>query len=287
MEVVMISLRQFATTLIPECCKQKIRGYRDVGHLKRFRSHSCDLTNLRSQSTINVNQLLDPSKFESEWERLTHSIAQFSIPEKARTINSGDRKALYYLVRGLKPKAALEVGTHIGISTIHIAAALRSCEIEDNQIRELTTVDIRDVNSTSNMPWKEYGMVHSPLQMIKELGFEGFVKFVTSRSVDYAAGCNRKFDFVFLDGDHAAATVYAEIPLMLKLLNNGGVIVLHDYFPDGKPLWSNKSAVEGPFLAVKRFRDEGTSLSVLPLGSLPWPTKLNSNITSLALLAKD
>jgi hypothetical protein len=42
--------------------------------------------------------------------------------------------------------------------------------------------------------------------------------------------------------------------------------------------------IGGPFLAIERFKEEGAPLTVLPLGELPWPTKLGSNTTSLALL---
>jgi hypothetical protein len=37
-------------------------------------------------------------------------------------------------------------------------------------------------------------------------------------------------------------------------------------------------------LAVKRLVREQANVSVIPLGSLPWPTKLHSNVTSLAVL---
>jgi len=64
------------------------------------------------------------------------------------------------------------------------------------------------------------------------------------------------------------------------------MILLHDYFPEMKPLWSDGSVFPGPFLAVNRLVKEGADLVALPLGSLPWPTKLQSNVTSLALLLR-
>lgn len=99
--------------------------------------------------------------------------------------------------------------------------------------------------------------------------------------------CEQRFDFIFLDGDHAAKTVYREVSAALKLLNPGGVILLHDYFNDLKPLWSNNILLAGPYLGVRRIREEGVPVRVIPLGQLPWPTKLGSNVTSLALLVKD
>jgi hypothetical protein len=64
------------------------------------------------------------------------------------------------------------------------------------------------------------------------------------------------------------------------------VILLHDYFPDLKPLWSNGRVIPGPWLAIERLKREGAPLTVKPFGALPWPTKLNSNNTSLALLLR-
>ena len=74
--------------------------------------------------------------------------------------------------------------------------------------------------------------------------------------------------------------------MALKMLNPNGVILLHDYFPGMKPLWSDGTVIPGPYLATERFVKEGINLTVLPLGELPWPTKLGSNVTSLALLLR-
>ncbi|HVZ97056.1 MAG TPA: class I SAM-dependent methyltransferase, partial [Chitinophagaceae bacterium] len=110
--------------------------------------------------------------------------------------------------------------------------------------------------------------------------------FVISDSVAYLSGCKEKYDLIFLDGNHSAVSVYNEVPLALKLLNPNGVILLHDYFPKMKPLWSDGVVIPGPYLAIKRFTGEKVNFSVLEFGELPWPTKLESNFTSLALLLR-
>ena len=112
------------------------------------------------------------------------------------------------------------------------------------------------------------------------------MEFITSTSLSYFTRCELRFDFIFLDGDHTAKTVYQEIPAALRLLNQNGVILLHDYFPNLKALWPNGSVIPGPFLATERLVKEGANLVVLPLGELPWPTKLQSNVTTLALLLR-
>ena len=96
----------------------------------------------------------------------------------------------------------------------------------------------------------------------------------------------RKFGIIFLDGDHRASTVYKEIPFALKCLDDGGVIILHDYFPNLEPLWKNQMPIAGPFLAIQRFINEGIGFNILPFGELPWSTKFGSHLTSLAILAK-
>jgi hypothetical protein len=64
------------------------------------------------------------------------------------------------------------------------------------------------------------------------------------------------------------------------------LIVLHDYFPDGRPLWPDGAVIPGPFAAVETLRSTGFAIKAIALGSLPWPTKLNTNTTSLAVIAK-
>jgi len=94
-----------------------------------------------------------------------------------------------------------------------IAAALK----RNGDDGRLVTVDIADVNDSPNAYWKRYGLRLSPRDAIKSIGQE-FVEFRTMSSLDYFNKNNSKFDFVFLDGDHAATTVYREIPAALQAL---------------------------------------------------------------------
>jgi predicted O-methyltransferase YrrM len=95
-----------------------------------------------------------------------------------------------------------------------------------------------------------------------------------------------RYDLIFLDGDHDAWAVYEELSLALPLLQRDGTILLHDFYPDGKPVRSNGSAIGGPFRALARVRKEKPAIQVLPLGALPWQTQRGSNTTTLALVLK-
>jgi predicted O-methyltransferase YrrM len=253
--------------------------------LDRVNRQGCNPAFLKSRSDIALKEVFTCPESDRAWDALVVDISEFDIPDGTGGVNPGDRRAIYYLLKTLKPFSVLEIGTHIGASTLHIAAALAS-NSGDSDTREpyLASVDIADVNNPVSKPWLRHGMKYSPIEMLKRMNLDNFVDFVQSPSLEYFSSCERKFDFIFLDGSHSAKSVYLEIPAALNLLNKGGVILLHDYFLGLKPLWSNGVVIPGPYLATERLKSEGANLEVMPLGELPWPTKLQSNVTSLALL---
>jgi predicted O-methyltransferase YrrM len=196
-------------------------------------------------------------------------------------VNPGDRRALYALVLGLKPKTVLEVGTHIGASTVHLAKALS--RLGEGKV---ITADILDVNHPEDGSWKKIGMRKPPVEYLNDLNCAQFVTFQTGPCQDFMASTQERFDLIFLDGDHRAKAVYQEVSAALPLLNEGGVILLHDYYPEGKVLYSGQEPICGPYLAMKRIMRENRRIDVLPLGALPWPTKAGGNITTLAMVVK-
>jgi predicted O-methyltransferase YrrM len=199
-----------------------------------------------------------------------------------RRRNVGDRRALFYLARAFAPARVLEIGTHVGASTVHLAAAL----MVGTRYARLVTVDVEDVNDGLQAVWRRAGLAKSPKQMIEDLCGRIEARFVIGDSRHFFAANDEMFDFVFLDGDHSADTVYEEMVSALALINENGLIVLHDYFPGGRPLWSDGVVISGPFAAVEKLRASRFAINAIPLGSLPWPTKLNSHATSLAVIAK-
>lgn len=282
----MVSMRQLIARIRPAFLKRAYRIRRNMKELSPIQRLECEVKNLRLKSTTDLRELLDSAEIEMKWDQSTQQINVFAIPDGTGGVNPGDRKAIYYLISNLNPSSVLEIGTHIGASTLSIASALFVNRIKDGRQANLVSVDISDVNSPTSKPWLRHGTKKSPLEMVREMNYEAFVQFTTDNSLSYFTKCERRFDFILLDGDHRAKTVYQEIPAALNLLNPNGVILLHDYFPLLTPLWSNGSLIPGPFLATERLAKEGANLVVLPLGRLPWPTKLQSNVTSLALLLR-
>ncbi len=260
--------------------------WRDRWRLSRTPGRSCDASPLARIDQPRLRQAFADPEVTAEWPSVAAEIERFQITTTAEGVNPGDRRALYCLVRAFRPGRVLEIGTHIGASTVHIAAALRANAADGVTDSLLTTVDIMDVNDPATRPWAQFGSLLAPSDMIGQMGLSGRVRFVARPSLAFLAETSDRFDLIFLDGDHSAATVYQELPAALGRLKSGGSVLLHDYFPDGRPLWPGDPVIAGPWLGVKRLRREGAPLEVLPLGDLPWPTKLGRSVTSLALVTR-
>jgi predicted O-methyltransferase YrrM len=269
---------------VPAPIRRVVHDRRDERLFRRLPVQACAAEPLAAASEIDLKRVFRDPRIDADWPAVEARVADLGITSAAAGVNVGDRRALYFLVRHLDPRNVLEVGTHIGASTVHIASALMNGSHPDFTLR---TVDIWDVNDPANGQWRRLGSTLSPADMMRRLACAERVEFFAEDSLLYLARCRKRFDFISLDGEHSAGQVYREVPLALELLEDGGHILLHDYFPEGRPLWSNRRVVPGPFQAIERLRAEGAPLKVLPLGALPWPTKLGSNMTSLALLCRD
>lgn len=284
-------LKKMVKKAMPNFIMNQIHSYKRAAGLKKdaeefskLETVACDASNLRSAHGISLSSILNSDTIEAQWAQSKKEIEKFTIPGNTGGVNYGDRRAIYYLINYFKPQTILEIGTHIGASTLNIASALYHSQVKQGNKVDFTTLDIRDVNCTKTKPWLDYGTKYSPLEMIENFNYDSFVTFISNTSLEFLSKNDKQYDFIFLDGDHSQATVYKEVPLALSRLKKNGVILLHDYFPNSKPLWSNGTVIYGPHVAVERLIKEGADLVVLPLGELPWPTKLDSNVTSLALL---
>jgi predicted O-methyltransferase YrrM len=240
---------------------------------------------LMSLTPRDIAKIFNAADIERNWNACAPRLAEVCRIEDGKTggVNPGDRRALFYAVAAFRPGKVLEIGTHVGASTVHMAAALQSDGLAAPS--RLVTVDIEDVNDGANACWRTAGLAMSPRQMVEQLNANIDVEFVFDSALNFFTWSKERFDLIFLDGDHSAEAVHEELISASRSINDDGLIVLHDYFPNGLPLWSDGSILPGPFAAVEKLQSAGANISVIPLGRLPWPTKLNSNVTSLAIVA--
>ncbi|MGH2550111.1 MAG: O-methyltransferase [Thermomicrobiales bacterium] len=286
--ILMQMLKTTARKILPQSVADELLARQEAMHLRKVATVSCDPSALLSGfGADDLAAVFRSPDLDREWVEVETRIRELGITANAGGVNPGDRRAVYYLVRHFQPASLLEVGTHIGASTVHLAAAMLDVAKQHATAPgTMTSVDIMDVNDPVRKPWLGFGAASSPRSLTDRLGAGESVTYVTQPSLEFIKTTPRRFDFCFLDGDHTAKTVYPELAATMRLLNPGGVILLHDYFPGKKPLWPEARLHSGPWAAVQRLQNEGAKFTVLPLGELPWPTKLSTNITSLALVVR-
>ena len=263
----------------PEGWRQFYRDTRDRWQFEQLPRAVCDTHALAPLSAVNLTEVFSSPSSNRDWPEAERRLAEVGISNRDGS-NSGDSRAVYYLVRYLQARSVLEIGTRLGATTARIALALHSAPT--NEKPSLVTVDIDDVNASA--VWSGSNR-YSPRESVERLGCGSSVTFVAQNSLDYFARDNTaRFDLIFLDGSHDPGVVYQEVPRALKGLQPGGYILLHDYYPLMRPLWEGAEPITGPYLAIRRLQREGALLQVLPFGNLPWWTRSNSSATSLALL---
>lgn len=130
---------------------------------------------------------------------------EYRILEDELSLSEEEAKYLYDSVIKHKPDVLLEIGTHRGVSTTYLAAA-----IKENGKGHLWTTDPID-----------YGQAQTFDHRLKE-----FVTFEYKMGKDIDIG--EKIDFAFVDGFHTKDDVLPEIKNLLPKLNNGAVVVFHD-----------------------------------------------------------
>lgn len=264
--------------LLPEAIKRPVRNYLDRRRLKEQPRLDFRTADLRVFSESAISAAMNDPVISAAFAKDSAAIAGATgkAGEISGGVNPGDRRALYHIVAYFRPMSVLEIGTHVGASTLAMAMAMRRFG------GTLTTADIQDVNRPAG-PWASEGLLASPLEIAASLGLG--VKFITSPATRALKTSNR-YDMIFLDGDHSASAVYCEIHAALGSLNPSGFIMLHDFYPGRMAITPDGAVIDGPALAAERIKSETDMLDFFPLGRLPWQTKGGGDVTSLAIVAR-
>lgn len=118
----------------------------------------------------------------------------------------GEKQLLYWLIRETKPRVAVETGTHRGLATLYMAAALA-----DNAVGHLTTYD----------PF-EWGQVGNFAK------FSALNPYITYKQARGDSMQEEQIDFAFIDGFHGLKDVIEELSVLIPRLAPRAIVVLHD-----------------------------------------------------------
>lgn len=133
---------------------------------------------------------------------------------------AADGKFLYALIRALKPRSVLEIGTAQGGSARHILEALAKNDSEAMAVSKkmgyvgiLTCVDI---NTDAKLDGIPSGLLYYASNIMH------------MNSDTYIQDTTEKFDFIHEDGAHSIHNVQYVYNNLPKLMPRGGVILSHD-----------------------------------------------------------
>jgi hypothetical protein len=179
-------------------------------------------------------------------------------------------RVLYALVRALKPQLVVEIGTHVGCSTTHIASALKM-----NGSGQVMTFDIAN---PINIPGMDE--VHRQGDMIPQELWP-YVEMVQGDGVQYIELDLLEADMIYEDGDHSEDNVNRVWKAGVPKLTPDGVIASHDaaHWLVGDAICTGiRNAGYEPIIYAIRPSDCGLGLYQKPKGKAKEPYKTTETI---------
>jgi predicted O-methyltransferase YrrM len=269
-------MKAMLSSILPHFALRTLATSRQRARLGKLPSRPFESKSLRRVEKRDLDRIFADTSMRDAWNRDSKLLVRAAAENASHSTDYGERRAIYYLVAAQRPSKVLEVGTNRGMSTLVIAQALA---MHVGRKARVLTLDIFDVNDVPNG--------ESPKRYLERLALSDMVTFGIEPSLGFLERTGERFDLIFLDGDHAATAVYAEVSAALRCLNDGGVILLHDYHPRNRHVFRSGMPAPGPFLAIRRIQSEGHAIKVLPFGELPWTTRDGQeNVSCLAILTR-
>jgi predicted O-methyltransferase YrrM len=133
-------------------------------------------------------------------------------------LRADEKVALYRTVLRLPQHCiGLEVGSYLGASAAVIGSAMRH---RNGQLHCVDTWENQAMDGPECETWPEFEANVRRLESVI-VPHRGF-------SVDVAQTVSLSLDFLFVDGDHSAEAVDADLSAWLPKLKPGGIVALHD-----------------------------------------------------------
>ena len=188
-----------------------------------------------------------------------NSIKGFLDPEEGEALY---RYAKKYSLEG----PCLEIGSYCGKSSVYIGSAAK----ENGQ--RLYSID-HHKGSEEQQPGEEYfdpDLINSEgdgidtlpffLNTIEQSNLKGFVVPVVSSSEEAYEDLSLSFSMVFIDGGHSEEAAQKDYKLWTERLNEGGLLAIHDVFPNpedgGRPPYNIylKALASGNFKEIEMIK---------------------------------
>lgn len=140
------------------------------------------------------------------------------------------------LIRKVRPKTIIEIGTFLGASAIHMAQLTRQLGLQT----QILCIDdfrgwpgFRDQIGRMNMQNGDVMLLYQFMQnvvYVNETESVLFVPFSTGSTLEALCGWGIFADLIEVDAGHDFHSAWSDINRAYKLLSPGGVIFGHDYF---------------------------------------------------------
>ena len=154
---------------------------------------------------------------------------------------------MFSLVRNIRPRTVVEVGSFLGVSTIWMAAALEEIGDEpnasgdvDGRVGSLLAID--DFAPVKETQWRKASLDGDRLPIVQrhvdEAGLSHRVHLEKGISWEVLPGVREQLrasggvQLALLDGDHGAEGLRKDLIELEPVLNTGGYVVVHDTIPE-------------------------------------------------------
>lgn len=218
----------------------------EVRTVKTTKPHDCSIDNFRV--TTRCGDLVPPELIrQTVIDRIfngTSPYSDFPPPHAAKYLRAkrikgwGSYGAVFEnLIRRVKPKTIVEIGSFLGASAIHMANLTRRFGLEETQI--LCVDDFRGWPGFRDR-FKDVALVNGDvllmyqfMQNVVSSDFSGSilpVPFSTGSALEKLCEWGVTADLVEIDAGHDFNSAWADINRAVRILRPGGVIFGHDYF---------------------------------------------------------